>query len=96
MKKQIEYFIWPQDIIEKCIQKHGVYPGEVESVFQRSPKFYFREKADVDDEDLYQCLGRTEEGRYLCVFYIDKKHGEILIISARDMDAKEKRKYGKK
>lgn len=96
MKKQIENFIWPQDIVEKCIQKHSIYEPEVESVFFGKPRFYFREKGDVEGEDLYQCLGQTDDGRYVTIYFIEKKTGEALIISARDMTQKEKKRYAKK
>jgi uncharacterized DUF497 family protein len=40
--------------------------------------------------------GQTHEGRYLVVFFIWKTGGEALILSARDMDEKERRSYAKK
>jgi len=40
--------------------------------------------------------GQTHEGRYLVVFFIWKTEGEALILSARDMDEKERRSYAKK
>lgn len=96
MKNLIKGFVWPAHIIEKCLGQHGVYPDEAEEAFSNNSKFKFWEKGDVEGEDFYQCLGRSEAGRYLTVFFIFKKTGEALIISARDMDAKEKRRYGKK
>jgi len=47
-------------------------------------------------ENMYAALGRTEEGRYLIVFFIHKLDGRALIISAREMDDSEKRLYGRK
>jgi hypothetical protein len=40
--------------------------------------------------------GQTEADRYLTVFFIHKSGDEALIISARDMDGKERKHYGKK
>lgn len=40
-------------------------------------------------------MGRMKAGRYLIVFFIQKKSGDALIISARDMTQKERRTYGK-
>jgi hypothetical protein len=46
-------------------------------------------------ENLYAALGQTRAGRYLIVYFVHKKTGEALMISARDMTRKEKRTYGK-
>ena len=51
---------------------------------------------DIAGEDLYSALGRTDDGRYLIVFFIRKPSDEALIISARDMSHKERRSYGEK
>lgn len=40
--------------------------------------------------------GQTQDGHYLTVFFILKHSHEALIISARDMDNKERKQYGKK
>ena len=52
-------------------------------------------KGNVKGEDLYSALGQTEAGRYLVIFFLNKGRGKALIISARDMDAKERRRYDK-
>jgi uncharacterized DUF497 family protein len=41
-------------------------------------------------------LGQTDGGRYLSVFFIHKPGNLALVISARDMDAAERRRYGRK
>ena len=45
---------------------------------------------------MYNALGTTESGRHLSVFFIHKLTNDALILSARDMDKKERRRYGKK
>ena len=40
-------------------------------------------------------MAQISSGRYLIVFFISKKHGMALPISARDMDASERKYYGK-
>ena len=47
----------------------------------------------MQDEDVYVALGRTEAGRYLAVFFVYKATREALILTARDMTHKERRKY---
>ena len=49
-------------------------------------------KGRVHGEDLYAALAQISSGRYLIVFFINKKRGMALPISARDMDRAE-RKY---
>lgn len=92
----IEGFIWYHKIIDKILQKHHVRREEVEEVFARQPKFTFLEKGKVKDEHLYAARGRTAAGRYLTILFLYKKTKEALIITARDMDAKERKRYGKK
>ncbi|MBX7233643.1 MAG: hypothetical protein K1X65_04610 [Caldilineales bacterium] len=45
---------------------------------------------------MYTALGQTDTGRFLIVFFIFKPHRRALIISARDMDASERRRYERK
>ena len=92
----IDDFIWLPDIIEKLERKHRVVPEEVEEVFFNQPRFRFIEKGHVAGEDLYVAMGQTDGGRYLGVFFIHKPGSLALIISARDMDAAERKRYGRK
>jgi len=55
-----------------------------------------RESGKVEGEDLYNALGRTESGRYLSVFFIRKLGNKALIITARDMNTRERKRYEKK
>jgi uncharacterized DUF497 family protein len=92
----IDDFIWLPDIIEKLESKHRVLPEEVEEVFFNRPHFRFVEKGHVAGEDVYVALGQTDGGRYLSVFFIHKPGNLALVISARDMDAAERKRYGRK
>jgi uncharacterized DUF497 family protein len=92
----IDDFIWLPDIIEKLESKHHVLPEEVEEVFFNRPHFRFVEKGHVAGEDVYIALGQTDGGRYLSVFFIHKPGNLALVISARDMDAAERKRYGRK
>ncbi len=73
-----------------------VTADEVEGVLRSKPRILFKEKGDVEGEDLYNAFGRTEAGRYLSVFYIHKKSNDALVLSARDMSNAERKRYGKK
>ena len=54
------------------------------------------ERGDVEGEDLYAAIGQTSAGRYLMIYFVHKKTGEALVVTARDMTKKEKRSYAKK
>ena len=52
-------------------------------------------RGHVEGEDVYLALGQTDAGRYLSVFFVYKKSHDAIVISTRDMDVGERRKYGK-
>ena len=93
---RISECLWKKQFIEKLEQKHHVSKGEVEEVFRNNPRFTFIAKGNFKGEGFYRALGRTDAGRYLAVFFVHKHAGQALVISARDMDAKERRPHGKK
>jgi uncharacterized DUF497 family protein len=69
---------------------------EVEEIFFNRPKYRFIEKGNRVNEDVYSASGQTDAGRYLIVFFIHKRANTALILSARDMDKKERKFYEKK
>jgi uncharacterized DUF497 family protein len=92
----IDGFLWLRDVLEKLAVKHHVNQDEVEQVFFNKPRFFLVERGNVPDEDVYSVSGQTDAGRYLIVFFIRKPGHIALILSARDMDQKERNRYGKK
>jgi uncharacterized DUF497 family protein len=86
-------FIWLEEIVEKLAAKHQVTTDEVEQVFDNRPGIKRMNKGFFRGEDVYRALGQTEAGRYLVVFFIFKQTREVLILSARDMDHKERKSY---
>ncbi len=89
-------YIWLDDIVEKLHQKHNVLPEEIREVFNSRPKFRFVEKGHRPNENVYFAAGQTTEGRYLIIFFVYKKDKRALILSARDMTRKERRRYERK
>jgi len=87
--------IWLEEIIEKLEAKHGVAPEEVEQVLSRQARIKRMKKGHYRGEDVYRALGQTDAGRYLVVFFIHKMTNEALILSARDMDDKERKSYAR-
>ena len=92
----IEDYIWLPDILVKLFVKHHVTQEEVEDIFFNRPKYRFVESGYREGEDVYSAAGQTDTGRYLIVFFIQKQNNLALILSARDMDRKERRRYEKK
>jgi uncharacterized DUF497 family protein len=70
---------------EEHISRHGVDPEEVEEVLVGlfAPPFTQRARRGT-----YRALGR-----YLAVFFALRSPGRVYPITARDMDAKERRAY---
>jgi uncharacterized DUF497 family protein len=92
----IDDIIWLDRIVEKLAWKHNVLPSEVEEVFGSECRVFHKEKGKVEGEHLYNALGRTEAGRLLSVFFIRKLGSKALIVTARDMNESERKRYGKK
>jgi uncharacterized DUF497 family protein len=92
----IDDFTWLPDIIEKLAVKHRVTQDEAEEVFFNRPHYRFVESGHRLGEDVYSASGQTDAGRYLIVFFIHKLDNTALILSARDMDRKERRHYERK
>ncbi|HEY3135592.1 MAG TPA: BrnT family toxin [Blastocatellia bacterium] len=93
---KITQIIWLNRFVQKIEQKHAVRPTEVEQIFANQPRVQFAERGRVPGEDLYSARGQTDSGRYLVVFFLYKGRGRALVVSARDMDEREKKSHGKK
>ena len=91
---KINRIIWKETFVKKIESKHHVTMFEVEEILHGKRKVYRIAKGDVKGEDVYLTLGKTGAGRHLSVFFILKKNHDVLPISARNMDSKERRKYG--
>ena len=87
--------MWKERIVEKLAEKHGVSVEEAEEALLSRPVVRKMAKGRVRGEDLYAALARIENGRYLVVFFIYKKRGMALPISARDMNHWERSYYDK-
>ncbi len=88
--------IWFPHVVDKLAWKHHVSPEEVTAILFDHPLYRKVQKGHVPGEDLYAALGQTDAGRYLIIFFIYKPTREALILSARDMDAKERRQYARR
>jgi uncharacterized DUF497 family protein len=89
----INDIIWKQQFVEKIVIKHQVSIYEVEEVLSSHPYVCKVAKGNIDQENIYAAYAQINNGRYLIVFFINKKGNRALPISARDMDNKERRYY---
>jgi uncharacterized DUF497 family protein len=89
------YFPTPE-IEEKVGQKHGLSLEELEEVFAGNPRIFLRTKRDRYGDRVYRALGRTSAGRYVTVFFVRETEGRARVITARDMDQAERRRYSQK
>lgn len=84
------------EVEEKIWTKHHVTAKEVNEFFDNRPRILFHEKGiAVQREDLYAGQGQTSAGRYLTVFFIYKLSKDARLITARDMDKRERKSYAK-
>lgn len=90
---KIECIVWLEHIVEKIEAKHGVQTFEVDEIFKNNPRVRRIERGKIKGENLYVATGQSDAGRYLAVFFICKKSKTVLIVTARDMDKKERKDY---
>lgn len=88
--RNIIKIIWLDSIVDKIRHKHNVNASEVEETFRNKPKFRRGPKGNYINEYIYYALGTTDANRFLFIVFIFKKNNEALIVSAREMDKKEK------
>lgn len=92
---RITDILWTERVVAKLADKHGVSVDEAEEALLSAPAIRKVAKGHVRGEDVYAALAQIENGRRLIVFFIDKKRGMALLISARDMDPSERKYYAK-
>lgn len=93
---RLQGVLWKQRFVQKIAAKHGVSTEEVEDVLFRTPFVRKAERGKLPGEDLYAAYGQTRAGRYLIVFFIRKRGGLAMPISARRMTQSERRYYREK
>lgn len=92
---RINRIIWYRKFVEKIWDKHRIEVHEAEEALRNHRRVRRVRRGHVRGEDVYVVLGQTDSGRYLSVFFVYKRSHDGIVISARDMDAGERRKYGK-
>jgi len=85
-------FQWDKGNSDKNWEKHGVSRLECEQLFFNKPSLVFKDEEHSQTENRYYGLGRTNRDRRLFVVFT-VRGDEIRIISARDMNRRERRSY---
>lgn len=88
-------FEWNKGNIDKNLKRHGVTNKEAEEVFENKPIFIFEDVKHSLVERRYMVWGKTDNDRRLTIFFTIRNN-KVRIISARDMQKKERRVYEEK
>jgi uncharacterized DUF497 family protein len=93
---RVREVIWLPEIEDKLWNKHRITVLEAEEVLFGEPHIRFVEQGHQQGEDLYAANGQTDAGRHVIIFFVLKRDSQALVISARDMEGKERKTYGRK
>ena len=87
-------FDWDDGNRRKSLDKHGVTQPEAEQVFADERILITDDLSHSETESRYQALGTTSEARHLHVSFTLRRDGTLIrVVSARDMNRKERRRY---
>ncbi len=88
----VEGFEWDKGNISKNWEKHRVSYTECEEVFFNSPLIAGIDEKHSEGENRFYLLGRTDNERLLFVVFTIRGK-KIRVVSARDMNRKERKIY---
>ncbi|SES41300.1 BrnT family toxin [Rhizobium sp. NFR03] len=92
--ERISGFDWDSGNARKNAEKHDVSQAEAEQVFFNEPLLVVPDHKHSANERRIHALGRTDDGRRLHVtFTLRHDETRIRVISARDMNRKERSYY---
>ena len=93
ISKPVE-FLWDKGNKDKNQEKHSVGNTEAEEVFFDNRKVIIRDTLHSDKEERFIVLGKTKKRRLLYIVFTNRAD-KIRIISARDLNIKERMFYEK-
>ncbi len=82
-------FDWDNGNLSKNYEKHNVTWQEAENIFNNEPITVEDDEVHSASEKRYSALGKTQKGRKLFVVFT-LRNSKVRIISARDMNKKER------
>ena len=87
-------FQWDEGNARKSEERHSVNQAEAEQVFADGNLLVDRDIHHSQSEQRYNALGSTKHGRILHVtFTLRNNETDIRVISARDMNRRERNRY---
>lgn len=87
-------FEWDEGNARKSEDKHGVGQTEAEQVFLNRPLIVVEDESHSARERRFNALGRSSDGRRLHVTFTLRGSATLIrVISARDMNRKERALY---
>ena len=98
MEKEFIHFVgfqWDQGNIDKNLIKHDVENWECEQVFFNRPLLVLDDPKHSISEKRWAAFGKTDADRLLIVIFT-KRDNLIRVISAREMNKKERKFYDEK
>jgi len=98
MEKMFEHFTgfqWDRGNIDKNLIKHDVENWECEQVFFNKPLLVLDDPKHSGSEKRWAAFGKTDAERFLVVVFT-KRDNLIRIISARNMNKRERKFYNEK
>jgi uncharacterized DUF497 family protein len=91
---QIAGFDWDNGNSRKSADKHDVSQAEAESVFFNDPLIVIEDVKHSETERRLHALGKTAQNRLLHItFTLGQSATMVRVISARDMNKKERKVY---
>ena len=93
--EQFSGFQWDRGNIDKNLIKHNVENWECEQVFFNRPLLVLDDPKHSVAEKRWAAFGKTEADRFLIVIFATRNN-LIRIISARDMNKRERKFYDEK
>ena len=90
--EQFSGFQWDKGNIDKNLIKHNVENWECEQVFFNRPLIVLDDPKHSIPEKRWAAFGKTDTDRYLIIVFT-KRNNLIRIISARDMNKRERQFY---
>ncbi|MBA3029285.1 MAG: BrnT family toxin [Desulfobacteraceae bacterium] len=95
ISEQFTGFQWGVGYIDKNRIKHNGENWECEQIFFNSPLIVLDDAVHSVAEKRWVAFGKTDQGRFLVILFTERKN-LIRIISARDMNKREKEFYNEK
>jgi uncharacterized DUF497 family protein len=92
--EQFTGFQWDEGNIDKNLLKHQIQNWKCEQIFFNEPLIILDDPKHSLPEKRWAAFGQTDAGRLLTIIFT-KREKLLRVISARDMNRKEKKFYEK-